>query len=118
MAFEAPITIAKALDRIHRREYVLPAIQREFVWAVTKSRVCLTASCADMRAEFFEYFGRDNVRRFWKRPSKALDRHRPCARARTHPGDSRHWWRRREVRSGHRLMAAFNRTESPQTPDL
>ena len=26
-----------------------------------------------MRAEFFEYFGRDNVRRFWKRPSKALD---------------------------------------------
>jgi type IV secretory pathway component VirB8 len=73
MAFEAPITIAKALDRIHRREYVLRAIQRESYGAVTKSRVCLTASCADMRAEFFEYFGRDNVRRFWKRPSKALD---------------------------------------------
>ena len=36
MAFEAPITVAKALDRIHRRDYVLPAIQREFVWGRNK----------------------------------------------------------------------------------
>lgn len=32
MAFQAPIPIGKALDRIHRHDYVLPAIQREFVW--------------------------------------------------------------------------------------
>lgn len=32
MAFERPITIKEALDSIHRRENVLPAIQREFVW--------------------------------------------------------------------------------------
>ena len=32
MAYQTPITIKKALDRIHAREYVLPAIQREFVW--------------------------------------------------------------------------------------
>lgn len=32
MAFQARITIAKALERIHRSDYVLPAIQREFVW--------------------------------------------------------------------------------------
>src|SRR5215216_1149277 len=32
MAFQAPITIGKALDRIYRHDYVLPAIQREFVW--------------------------------------------------------------------------------------
>lgn len=32
MAFQTPITIAKALERIQKREYVLPAIQREFVW--------------------------------------------------------------------------------------
>jgi hypothetical protein len=32
VSFQTPITIAAALDRIHRREYVLPAIQREFVW--------------------------------------------------------------------------------------
>ena len=32
MAFERPITIKEALNHIHRREYVLPAIQRELVW--------------------------------------------------------------------------------------
>ena len=32
MAFQTPITIAKALRSVERREYVLPAIQREFVW--------------------------------------------------------------------------------------
>jgi uncharacterized protein with ParB-like and HNH nuclease domain len=32
MAFQTLITIAKALDRIHRHDYVLPSIQREFVW--------------------------------------------------------------------------------------
>ena len=32
MAFAQPITIKKAIDGIHRKEYLLPAIQREFVW--------------------------------------------------------------------------------------
>lgn len=32
MAFQTPITIARALRGIEGREYVLPAIQREFVW--------------------------------------------------------------------------------------
>lgn len=32
MAFETPITIARTLRAIESREYVLPAIQREFVW--------------------------------------------------------------------------------------
>jgi hypothetical protein len=32
MAYQTPITIRKALERIHERQYVLPAIQREFVW--------------------------------------------------------------------------------------
>ena len=32
MAFHIPITIVKALRAIEGREYVLPAIQREFVW--------------------------------------------------------------------------------------
>ena len=32
MAFQAPITIAQALSHISRNRYVLPAIQREFVW--------------------------------------------------------------------------------------
>lgn len=32
MAYEAPITIKKAIDNIRKRKYVLPSIQREFVW--------------------------------------------------------------------------------------
>lgn len=32
MAYETPITIKKAIDNIKKRQYVLPSIQREFVW--------------------------------------------------------------------------------------
>ena len=32
MAYETPITIKKALDNIRKKKYVLPSIQREFVW--------------------------------------------------------------------------------------
>ena len=32
MAFKTPITIGSVLERIRRNDYVLPAIQREFVW--------------------------------------------------------------------------------------
>jgi len=32
MAFVEPITIKQAVDSVHRKEYLLPAIQREFVW--------------------------------------------------------------------------------------
>lgn len=32
MSFERPITIEEAVDNIHRKKYLLPAIQREFVW--------------------------------------------------------------------------------------
>jgi uncharacterized protein with ParB-like and HNH nuclease domain len=32
MAYEAPITISKAINNIKKRNYVLPSIQREFVW--------------------------------------------------------------------------------------
>ncbi len=32
MAYETPITIKKAIDNIRRKKYLLPSIQREFVW--------------------------------------------------------------------------------------
>ena len=32
MAFQTPITIRTALERVQQREYVLPMIQRDFVW--------------------------------------------------------------------------------------
>ena len=33
MAFVEPITIKDAIDSVHRKKYLLPAIQREFVWS-------------------------------------------------------------------------------------
>jgi hypothetical protein len=36
VSFQAPITIAQALDGVHQRRYLLPAIQREFVWSTTQ----------------------------------------------------------------------------------
>jgi Protein of unknown function DUF262 len=32
LPYQTPVTIKKVLDQVHAREYVLPAIQREFVW--------------------------------------------------------------------------------------
>src|SRR5438132_2508205 len=32
MPYQTPITVKNALDRIWKHDYVLPAIQREFVW--------------------------------------------------------------------------------------
>ena len=32
MSFQTPITIKGALDKIQENKYLLPAIQREFVW--------------------------------------------------------------------------------------
>ena len=36
MSFERPITIADALSNIGQRRYLLPAIQREFIWPPSK----------------------------------------------------------------------------------
>ena len=36
MAYETPITIKKAIENIRKKHYVLPSIQREFVWEHTK----------------------------------------------------------------------------------
>lgn len=33
MAFQTPVTIKEAIDHIHNNRYLLPAIQREFVWS-------------------------------------------------------------------------------------
>lgn len=38
MSYQTPITVKQALERIHRHDYVLPAIQREFVW--TPDQIC------------------------------------------------------------------------------
>jgi uncharacterized protein with ParB-like and HNH nuclease domain len=37
MAFETPISVGEAINFINERKYVLPAIQREFVWKPEQS---------------------------------------------------------------------------------
>lgn len=32
MSFQTPITVCEAIDQIHRKQYLLPSIQREFIW--------------------------------------------------------------------------------------
>jgi uncharacterized protein with ParB-like and HNH nuclease domain len=32
LPYQTPITVKRALEHVHRHQYVLPAIQREFVW--------------------------------------------------------------------------------------
>ena len=32
MSFQTPVTVQAVLEGIHRKDYLLPAIQREFVW--------------------------------------------------------------------------------------
>ncbi|MEK6781959.1 MAG: DUF262 domain-containing protein [Bacteroidota bacterium] len=32
MAYEKPITIKEAIEQIQKKKFVLPSIQREFVW--------------------------------------------------------------------------------------
>src|SRR5438045_1333832 len=36
--FQAPLDVKRVLDRIRERRYVLPAIQREFVWS--REQIC------------------------------------------------------------------------------
>ena len=36
-AFQTPITITEVVEEIHRKCYLLPAIQREVVWDVSSN---------------------------------------------------------------------------------
>ena len=33
MAFQTPLTISAVIEKIHTKKYLLPSIQREFVWS-------------------------------------------------------------------------------------
>tara|TARA_B110000046_G_C12997062_1_gene400463 strand:+ start:291 stop:554 length:264 start_codon:yes stop_codon:yes gene_type:complete len=36
MAYQTALTIAEVVNDIHRKKYLLPAIQREFVWDINQ----------------------------------------------------------------------------------
>lgn len=47
MAFETPITIKETIEHIHSRKYLLPAIQREFVWSTEQIEVLFDSLMRD-----------------------------------------------------------------------
>lgn len=38
MSFQTPVTVGEILQGSHRKEYLLPAIQREIVWDADQAR--------------------------------------------------------------------------------
>jgi len=63
MAFQTPITIDKALQAITTHEYVLPAIQREFVWK--PEQICAFFDSLMRRYPIGSFL-------FWEIPTAAL----------------------------------------------
>lgn len=86
MAFETPITIKEAVENIHARKYLLPAIQREFVWSTDQIEVLFDSLMRDypIGSFLFWYVSRDNTGdyefyEFIREYSELDSRHNPKA---------------------------------------
>jgi hypothetical protein len=66
MAFQTAITIKKVLDAVHRHDYVLPAIQREFVWKPAQIARLFDSLMAGYPIGSFLFWkvGRENTREY------------------------------------------------------
>ena len=67
MAFQTPITIRQAIGRIQTKEYVLPAIQREFVWPTRRIEWLFDSLMRDYPIGSFL---------FWKVQSESIERYK------------------------------------------
>ena len=67
MAFQTPITIRQAIGRIQTKEYVLPAIQREFVWPTRRIEWLFDSLMRDYPIGSFL---------FWKVQSENIERYK------------------------------------------
>lgn len=63
MAFVEPITIKEAVDNVHRKKYLLPAIQREFVWTTDQIEKLFDSLMRDYPISSFLFWSleRDSV---------------------------------------------------------
>lgn len=66
MAYETPITIKKAIENIRKRHFVLPSIQREFVWDTDQIETLFDSLMRDYPISTFLFWKVDkaNVGRF------------------------------------------------------
>jgi uncharacterized protein with ParB-like and HNH nuclease domain len=62
MAYEAPITIRKAIDNIKKKHYVLPSIQREFVWDTDQIEKLFDSLMRDYPISTFLFWKVDKTR--------------------------------------------------------
>ncbi len=65
MAYEKPITIKEAINSIQNQEYILPAIQREFVWNTKQIELLFDSILRDYPISTFL---------FWKVKAENLDK--------------------------------------------
>lgn len=66
MAFERPLTIKEVINDIHRKKYLLPAIQREFVWTTDQIVALFDSLLRDypVGSFLFWYVERENIGKF------------------------------------------------------
>ena len=62
MAYETPTTIKDVIDNIKRRQYVLPAIQREFVWDTEQIETLFDSLMRDYPISTFLFWKIDKTR--------------------------------------------------------
>lgn len=86
MAFETPITIKDAIEKIHSRKYFLPAIQREFVWNTEQIEILFDSLMRDypIGSFLFWYVPKENSKdyefyEFIRDYSELDSRHNPKA---------------------------------------
>ena len=66
MAYETPITIKKAIEHIKKRHYVLPSIQREFVWDTDQIETLFDSLMRDYPISTFLFWkvGKNRIKDF------------------------------------------------------
>jgi uncharacterized protein with ParB-like and HNH nuclease domain len=55
MSYQTALTIAEVVNDIHRKKYLLPAIQREFVWKTNQVERLFDSLMRDF-LKFVEFF--------------------------------------------------------------
>ena len=60
MSFQTPLTIKQAMEKIDRREFLLPAIQREFVWNTEDIELLFDSLMSDFPISSFLFWKVDN----------------------------------------------------------
>ncbi|MFL8937243.1 DUF262 domain-containing protein [Rossellomorea oryzaecorticis] len=66
MAFERPLTIKEVVNDIHRKKYLLPSIQREFVWKTDQIQTLFDSLLRGypVGAFLFWYIEKENINKF------------------------------------------------------